>query len=135
MNGSGAFTVHRPQHWIFQGANLDQGTEVGGKHSIVGYECDGCEMRWEDGLPYPTHQDGTPEGFEILATAPAKWHPADSHWYERFEQGRVGAAVVGTYTRGGTVVTVGTTDWSHGLVGDDPTVEIITQNILDRLTR
>ena len=34
---------------------------------------------------------------------------------------------------GGTVVTVGTTDWSHGLRGDDPAVERITRNVLDRL--
>ena len=135
MDGSGAFTVHRPKHWIFQGTQVQSGSEFGGKHSIVGYECDGCEMRWEDGLPYPTHRDGTPEGFEILATAPAKWHPDDAHWYDRFEKGRVGAAVVGTYQRGGTVVTVGTTDWAHGLAGSDPTVERITQNILNRLGR
>ena len=133
MDGSGAFKVHRPKHWIFEGTDLQQGTEFGGKHTVVGYECDGCEMRWENGLPFPTHSDGTPQGFEILATAPAKWHPGDSYWYDRFEKDREGAAVVGTYTRGGTVVTVGTTDWSHGLVGGDPTVEKITQNILDRL--
>lgn len=133
MDGSGAFTVHRPQHWIFEGTELKRGTEFGGKHTVVGYECDGCEMRWEDGLPFPTHRDGTPQGFEILATAPAKWHPGDSYWYDRFEKDRKGAAVVGTYTRGGTVVTVGTTDWSHGLVGGDPTVEKITHNILNRL--
>jgi hypothetical protein len=41
--------------------------------------------------------------------------------------------VLGTYTRGGTVVTVGSTDWAHGLRGKDPTVERITKNVLDRL--
>jgi hypothetical protein len=46
-----------------------------------------------------------------LATAPARWHPDDCEWYERWEKGRTGHAVFGTYTRGGTVVTVGTTDW------------------------
>ncbi len=135
MDGSGAFTVHRPQHWLFEGTTLKAGGSFGGADSIVGYECDGCEMIWKDGLPFPTHRDGTPEGFTILATAPARWHPDDSLWYERFEKGRVGAAVMGSYTKGGTVVTVGTTDWSHGLAGKDPIVERITHNILNRLSR
>ena len=133
MDGSGAFTVHRPAHWIFAGTELERGREFGGKHTIVGYECDGCEMRWENGLPFPTHRDGTPDNFTILATAPAKWHPGDSYWYEEFEKDREGAAVMGTYSRGGTVVTVGTTDWAHGLAGKDPMVERITHNILKRL--
>ena len=42
--------------------------EFGAKHTIVGYECDGCELEWKEGLPYPTHRDGTPETFEVLAT-------------------------------------------------------------------
>ena len=133
MDGSGAFTVHRPDHWLFAGTGLTRGKEFGGKDTIVGYECDGCEIRWNDGLPFPTHRDGTPPSFQILATAPAKWHPGDSYWYDRFEKDREGAAVLGSYTRGGTVVTVGTTDWSHGLAGGDPTVQQITRNILDRL--
>ncbi len=135
MDGSGAFTVHRPQHWIFEGTNLERDDTFGGKHTIVGYECDGCEFRLEDGLPVPTHRDGTPKTFTILATAPARWHPDDSWWYERWDRDRIGAAVLGVYTRGGTVFTAGTTDWSHGLEGNDPTVVRITRNILDRLSR
>jgi len=45
-----------------------------------------------------------------------------------------GAAVLGSYTRGGTVVTSGCTNWPHGLCGGDETVERITRNILDRLS-
>ena len=71
----------------------------------------------------------------MLATCPAKWHPDDCEWYERWEKGRLGHGVVGTYTKGGTVVTVGTTDWSHGLRGHDPVVERITRNLLDRLSK
>ncbi len=135
MDGSGAYTVHRPDHWIFEGTDLEQGAQFGGKHTVVGYECDGCEMEFIDGLPYPTHQDGTPENFVILSTAPARWHPDDSEWYERWEKGRTGAAVLGTYTHGGTVVTVGSTDWAHGLRGGDEVVERITSNILHRLSQ
>jgi hypothetical protein len=135
MDGSGAFTVHRVDHWLFAGTGLKPGDLFGGKDSIVGYECDGCEFTIEDGKPVPTHRDGTPESFVILATAPARWHPDDCEWYDHWRKGRVGAAVIGTYTKGGTVVTVGTTDWAHGLRGGDPIVERITRNILERLSR
>lgn len=137
MEGSGAFQVHRPEHWLFAKTNIKEGESFGGKDTIVGYECDGCEMEWKEGRPVPTHRDGTPESFVILATAPARWHPDDSEWYERWEKGRTGAAVVGTYTSpgGGTVVTVGTTDWAHGLKGGDPVVGQITSNVLNRLGR
>jgi hypothetical protein len=43
--------------------------------------------------------------------------------------------VLGTYTRKGTVVTSGSTDWAHGLRGGDEVVERITKNILDRLSK
>ncbi len=94
----------------------------------------------KDGLPVPTNRDGTPEGFVILASSPARWHPDDALWYDRFPRDpagapALGAAVLGTYTRGGTVVTVGSTDWAHGLRGGDEVVERITRNILDRLSK
>jgi hypothetical protein len=133
MDGPGSYEVHRPEHWMFEGTQLAQGDRFGGKDSIVGYECDGCEMQWRGGLPFPTGRDGTPESFAILATCPAKWAPGDCYWYEPFPKDRVGAAVLGSYTRGGTVVTVGSTDWAHGLAGSDPTVIRITSNILERL--
>ena len=133
MDGSGAFTVHRPDHWVFAGTKAARGTEFGGKDTIVGYECDGCELEWRDGLPFPTHRDGTPDNFLPLATAPAIWHADDCQWYDKWEAGRKGNAVLGIYERGGTVFTCGSTDWSHGLRGGDPTVERITLNVLERL--
>jgi len=48
---------------------------------------------------------------------------------------RMGTGSLGLYTRGGTVFTAATTDWAHGLTGDDPVVERITRNILDRLSQ
>ena len=134
MDGPASFQVHRPDHWLFEGTGLKQGDRFGGKDTIVGYECDGCEMTWKEGLPFPTHRDGTPETFTILGTCPARWAPGDSYWYDRFPKDRTGAAVLGIYTRGGTVVTTGTTDWAHGLRGEDPAVMQITRNILDRLS-
>lgn len=135
MDASGAFKVQRPEHWIFAGTGLKRGEEFGGKDTIVGYECDGCELEWKDGLPYPTHRDGTPETFEVLGTAPAQWHQDDCQWYDQWENGRKGHAVLGVYTRGGTVFTCGSTDWAHGLRGSDPSVEQITRNVLERLAK
>lgn len=136
MDDSGMFTVHRPDHWMFADTGLKVGDEFGAdlpKYKIVGYECDGCQLTWKDGIPTPTYEDGTPKTFQALATAPARWHPDDCEWYERWEKGRTGNAVLGSYVRGGTVVTVGTTDWSHGLKGGDKAVIQITKNVLDRL--
>lgn len=133
MDGSGAYTVHRPDHWIFDGCELKRGDTFGGKDTIVGYECDGCELEWKDGLPSPTFRDGTPESFTVLGTAPAQWHPDDCQWYDKWENGRTGHAVLGVYTRGGTVVTCGSTDWSHGLRGGDVVVDRVTRNVLERL--
>ena len=133
MDGPAEYTVHRPEHWVFEGTNLSQEDTFGGKDTIVGYECDGCELTYEDGLPVPTHRDGTPKGFTILATAPVRWHPDDCEWYEQWEKGRTGAATMGIYTKGGTVFTAATTDWSHGLAGGDAVVERITHNVLRRL--
>ncbi len=135
MDGSGAYNVHRPDHWLFAGTGLKEGDTFGSKDTIVGYECDGCEFTIRAGKPEPTHRDGAPDSFVILATAEARWHPDDCEWYDRWEKGRLGHAVLGTYTQGGTVVTVGSTDWAHGLKGKDPAVERITKNVLDRLSR
>lgn len=135
MDGPASFIVHRPEHWLLAGTDLKQDDRFGGEDTVVGYECDGCEMEWKDGLPYPTHRDGTPKSMTIVCSCPAKWAPGDSLWYDRFPQDRVGAAVLGTWTQGGTVVTSGTTDWSHGLRGNDPAVVQITRNVLDRLSK
>ncbi len=133
MEEPAEYEIHRPGHWVFEGTGLKRGDKLGGKDTIVGYECDGCELNWKDGLPFPTFKDGTPKTFEVLATCPVRWHPDDAEWYEKWEIGRTGAACLGIYTRGGTVFTAGTTDWAHGLQGRDAQVERITRNILDRL--
>ncbi len=156
--GLGGYTIHRPDHWIFDGTGLDYGDVLGADAVTVGYECDGCALTYVDGLPVPTHEDGTPETFEILGTAPAAHftrttssrppapdEPAEIEFIaarlfgERSEDAvkKISAnhAVLGSYTSpgGGTVVTSGSTDWAHGLAGRDAQVEQITRNVLDRL--
>ena len=43
MDGPGEYTVHRPEHWVFEGTNLSRDDTFGSENTIVGYECDGCE--------------------------------------------------------------------------------------------
>ena len=140
---TGGYTVHRPDHWLFSGTGLCAGDRLGDKDRIVYYECDGCDLELADGLPMPTHRDGSPDSFEILATSPAALSEADDsismaseaiHGPSPARRRDSGAAVLGTYTRGGTVVTSGCTDWCMGLEGRDPHVERITHNILQRLS-
>ena len=63
---SGAFTVHRPDHWAFDGTDLRYGDALGLADTIVAYEVDGVELTaGADGLPVPTHarrRAGRPRG-------------------------------------------------------------------------
>lgn len=157
-NGSGGYTIHRPGHWLFEGTGLEYGDLLGAAATVVGYECDGCDFTYRDGLPHPTHADGTPDGFEILGTSPAAsftretaarppapdelselefhaWRIFDSHEPAATDRLANGHAVLGTYTSpgGGTVVTTGCTDWAMGLAERDRQVEQVTHNLLRRL--
>jgi N,N-dimethylformamidase beta subunit-like, C-terminal len=157
-DASGAYTVHRPDHWVFAATGLGAGREFGRTDTIVAYECDGCALEsGPDGLPLPTGADGAPEGLEILATAPAHlWarHEQPSRYAhepgdleqcsqavfgdaspEHLAELGDGHAVMAAFERpgGGSVLNVGVTDWVLGL--DDPVVECITRNVLDRLSR
>ena len=156
--GAGGYTIHRPNHWIFAGTGIGYGDVLGAAAVTVGYECDGCDFTYRDGLPYPTGSDGTPANFEILGTAPAAHFsrttsvrptPPNEPSEVEFIAARLfgarsdenvariehGHAVLGSYVApsGGVVVTSGSTDWAHGLAGRDAQVEQITRNILDRL--
>jgi hypothetical protein len=154
---TGTYAVHRPDHWVFAGTGLRAGDAFGGADAIVAYECDGCALTTgPDGLPAPTHADGAPEGLEVLATSPAHlWaqheqptrylaDPGDLEFTseslfgdtapEHLGELSDGRAVLGAFSRpsGGTVVNVGVIDWVIGL--DDPVVDRITRNVLDRLS-
>ena len=164
--GQRGYTVWQPEHWLFEGTDLRYGDLLGATHCVVGYECDGCEMTTVNGLPAPTHTDGTPESFAILGSAPARLYHVDieagineyptglqamrtvgelvgvahvlfgSASPESIQRVAHGNAVLGSYVApsGGTVVTSGCTDWAYGLAGDDPLVEQVTRNVLDRLS-
>jgi hypothetical protein len=157
-NGLGGYTVHRADHWIFDGTGLGYGDVLGASATVVGYECDGCAFTYRDGLPYPTGEDGTPSTFEILGTCPTRHfshdtsprppgpgEPSEMEYIAArvfgtrdpaaMERIRCGHAILGAYTNdaGATVVTSGSTDWAHGLAARDPQIEQITRNVLTRL--
>lgn len=165
--GAGGYTTWRPDHWVFAGTGLRYGDVIGAEDGVVAFEADGCELTLDaSGLPVPTHRDGTPDTFEVLATSPARlWALGDlpptappveedladmeyTQWRvfgtdprttppgqmdPRAAQVGHGNAVMGVYTRGGTVFTTGCTDWTHGLAGRDPVVTRITRNVIGRL--
>jgi hypothetical protein len=161
---SGGYTIHRPEHWAFAGTGLCWGDVVGSAAVIVGYEVDGCAFTMRDGRAVPTHEDGAPSDLEILATAPARLLSQDGTrseipralWADPDGPGDLEAlatvlfgdaspastariahnhAVIACFTRGrGTVFHAGTTDWSYGL-DSDPTVQRITRNVLEQLSR
>jgi N,N-dimethylformamidase beta subunit-like, C-terminal len=160
--GSGGFTVWRPEHWAFEGTGLKYGDVVGAVPVIASYECDGCEITLDDtGRPAPTGANGTPTNMAILATAPARlWsdeeypdryaeHPAEkglssmeyvanclfgNHEPEALRRISYNHAVMGIFTRGGTVFTSGCTDWAYALAAGDHDVSAITRNLIDRLS-
>ncbi len=155
-DGTGGYTIWRPDHWVFDGTSLTAGDSLGAQELVVGYECDGCELTAADGRPAPSGADDTPPGFEVLATAPARlWEThqapaglADNYigelnWVaERIGGGDTpenrqrfgrGHAVLGTFKRGkGEVFTSGCTDWAYGLRSRD--VATVTANVLNRFT-
>jgi hypothetical protein len=159
-NGSGGYTVYRPEHWVFDGTDVGYGDLIGADAVIVGYECDGCAFTLRDGLPHPTGEDGTPDGFEILAFTPTQhfgrttsprgvpdgarseheyfaWRVLGSESPEAIEKLAHGHAVMGVMQprpSSGTVFSAGTTEWAWGVAHGDPIIERITRNLLDRLT-
>lgn len=139
------YTIYHPKHWMFEG--LWPGGYRPGQFPLmgcIGYECDGCDVEWTGGVPVASHRDGTPANFQILGLAPGRMpgYEATVHSSALFGRDdgftpwgrdlRQGAAVLGLWVDGGTVVTVGCTEWARHL--DDPLVAQITRNIIRRLT-
>ena len=158
--GSGAFTVYRHDHWLFEGTGLRYGDLLGAKHGVVGYETLGCRIQFDEyQLPIPAGGDHAPADLEIAAFTPSSnigvgEYPAsisalddqgDLEFIAARIHGRVDAETLARArygnaimavgrpkgTTGGEVVVIGTTDWVFGLA-DDPAVARVTCNVLDR---
>lgn len=155
--GSGGFTVYRPEHWAFDGAQIGYGDVFGAASRIFGYEVDGLDYQFEDGLPFPTCTDGATSDIQILAMGLATNIEVDHGvWGETLYIGAADAAFKATalygevtpetldacargngmivsWKRGkGEIFTAATCEWIMGLTQRDSQVEKVTRNVLDR---
>lgn len=155
--GSGGFTVYRPDHWAFAGAELGYGDQLGSHSRIFGYEVDGLDYNFRGGLPFPTGRDGAPPGLQILALGLATNIEANhAIWGETLYIGNSAASFLAKFVHGettpdrvdlssrgngaivhfhrgkGEVFTAGTCEWVMGLTRGDHQVERVTRNVLDR---
>ena len=158
---SGGFTVYRDDHWLFEGTGLRYGDQLGATLGAVGYETVGVKLGLDDfGLPVALQADA-PAHTEVVAVAPASnlaegEYPASvaassdqcdlefvaerlygSTSADNLKRVRHGNAVMLTCrpsgSSGGTVATIGSTDWVYAL--DDPMVSTVTSNVVQRLNR
>ncbi len=155
---SGGFTVYRPEHWAFADTDLYYGDVFGAPSRIFGYEVDGLDHTFRDGLPVALGTDGAPDGIEIIAMGLAVM--AEENHGERgvvpflgdddlrfaaeavhgaatpeiMEKMRRGSGMMVNFRKGnGEVFTAGSCEWVAGLIDRDPFVERVTRNVLDRL--
>lgn len=156
--GQAGFTVYRPDHWAFAGSDVYFGDLLGAQAGVYGYEVDGVDFTFRDGLPYPTFSDGAPETLEILAMGPASLveedhrnpgtslyvGPADGAFIaetrhgsdDALEKVRHGAGMIATFQRGkGAVFNAASCEWVMGLKHRDSATETVTRNVLERFTR
>ncbi|OWU86671.1 hypothetical protein ATO6_07820 [Oceanicola sp. 22II-s10i] len=156
--GSRGFTVYRPDHWALKGTDLRYADVFGAEAGIFGYEVDGLNYTFHQGLPYPVQEPGVPDNIEILAMTPAMLyeyeHPGQGVRYylsdgdlegivslapEPPEEARAryrhGSGMVVAMKKGrGEVVTAGSCEWVMGLTRRDPFTERITANVLHRFS-
>jgi hypothetical protein len=112
------YTVRKASHWSFAGTGLTNGSTMGA--SVGAIELDGALFNTlPTGEVETEGSDGTPLSYEVLATLPSS----------------DGYATIGFYAnaQGGGVFNGAARDWSYGLA-DDPVIQKITRNVLDRLS-
>jgi hypothetical protein len=121
------YTVRRPYHWVFDGTGLREGDILGGVSGVIGYETDAAPYIESNGYPLTLGVEGTPLQFGILATADL-CTPGPQQWRDT-----LGFATLGYWQNRGTIMTVASTGWGEGLLGDDPAVEQVTANMIRKL--
>lgn len=155
--GSGGFTIYRPEHWVFDQTYLGYGDVLGSASRIYGSEVDGLDLVIEEGLPYTTGEDGAAEEITILGLGFGRTFEADHGiWGESLLVGdaqvawraetlfgvvtddtmdrasRGNGVIIHWPRKRGEVFTAATSEWVMGLKRRDPQVEQVTRNVLRR---
>jgi hypothetical protein len=155
--GSGGFTVYRPDHWAFAGADVYYGDQLGAASHAFGYEVDGLAYEIRGGLPYALGTDGAPDDIEIIGLGLATLFEADhgNHGSTFFigsedlelvtlgihgeatpqamDTRSRGSGMIASFRRGkGEVFNAGSCEWIAGLIRKDPQIEQVTRNVLNR---
>jgi hypothetical protein len=158
--GSGGFVVYRPEHWALADADLYYGDTFGSSARIFGFEVDGLDYEFRDGLPFAKPSPAVPAGLEILAmniASPVETdhhHPASTLFVgeaalagiaafrygdvspAHLEAARRGNGMIVSFKRGaGEVFHAGTSEWVNGLRLREPFTETITRTVLRRLAQ
>jgi hypothetical protein len=124
LDGNGGYTVDEADHWIFDGTSLYNGALLGHPYAIVGYEVDGAPVSWTGDRPQILPEGGTPGDFRLLGHA---------RCFNQYRADSTGIAIMGIMERGDSFVfNGGTTGWCWGLP-QDPLVQQVTRNLIDRL--
>jgi hypothetical protein len=154
--GQGGYTVVDDGHWALEGTDLFWGDVIGGDLPLIGYENDGCRLRYDEGgVLRSAPVLGVPADLEIIALAPCAFGEAEASGYPPLippeDLAVIGAevfgddspaararllrghAVMAAFRRGaGEVFNGGTTEWAHALKARDPFITRITRNVLTR---
>ncbi|HEY4440236.1 MAG TPA: N,N-dimethylformamidase beta subunit family domain-containing protein [Candidatus Elarobacter sp.] len=104
---------------VLRAAGLRVGDVLGAAHRLIGYECDGVDLR------------NAPDGLRILGRVPLEgWNVEDGSG----EIAPGGHAAMATFRcREGVVFNAGTADWARCL-RDDPQVAALTRAVVGALT-
>jgi hypothetical protein len=155
--GARGFPIYRPEHWAFAGTGIYYGDILGADSHVFGYEVDGLDYVIEGGLPRPAEGSRAPEGLQILGLGMSSLKeesadiPADDQFLSdedaRFvartligddqapsvDKVKRGAGMMVNFPMGkGEIFHAGTCEWVAGLLRQDPMVERVTANIMDR---
>jgi hypothetical protein len=152
--GSGGFTVYRPDHWTLRGTGLGYGDVLGRDATIFGYEVDGIDYTMTQGLPFPAdpnldgdltivalspattlaHQTGPHDADPFIGTADAEEVATIVYGGvtpETLARASHGNGCLADYARGaGRIVNAASCEWVAGLIARDTQVEMVTRRLL-----
>lgn len=156
------FTVSDGEHWALRDTGLRAGDVFGAQQKVVGFECDGLDVEFQNGHPRLTGRGDPLPGLQIVAYADCRdWAETDYSQQlprrqegARWSDGAVGGVVAVVSWRSeaeGEIFTGPTTDWVFAL---QPTIDYtryrntepsvnppceqliqMTRNVIERLSR